>query len=99
MRILRKAMHRVRTLVRPGRFARDLDEELSFHLEMQTRWHEAQGLDRATAHALATREFGGSTRFREAVLDTRGLTWAQDITRDIGFALRSYGRAPAFTAI
>ena len=99
MRILRKAMHRVRTLVLPRRVARELDEELSFHLEMQTRWHETQGLDRATAHALATREFGGSIRFREAVLDTRGVTWAQDLTRDIRFALRSYRRAPAFTAI
>ena len=92
-------MHRVRTLVRPRRFERDLDEELSFHLEMQTRWHQSQGLDRATAHALATREFGGSIRFREAVLDTRGLTWARDVTRDIRFALRSYRRTPGFTAI
>ena len=99
MRIIRKALHRVRTLARPRRFERDLDEELSFHLEMQTRWHESQGLDRATAHALATQEFGGSIRFREAVLDTRGLTWAHDITRDIRFALRSYRRAPGFTAI
>jgi putative ABC transport system permease protein len=92
-------MHRIRTLVRPRRFERDLDEELSFHLEMQTRWHESQGLDHASAHALAAREFGGATRFREAVLDTRGVTWAQDITRDALFALRSYRRVPAFTAI
>jgi len=58
MRILRKAMHRLRTLVRPGRFERDLDEELSFHLEMQTRWHESQGLDRETAHVLAAQLCG-----------------------------------------
>ena len=64
MRIIRKAMHRMRTLVRARRFERDLDEELSFHLEMQTRWHESQGLDRQTAHALAAREFGGEIRFR-----------------------------------
>ncbi len=99
MRIIRKVMHRMRTLVQPRRVAHELDEELSFHLEMQTRWHESQGLDRAAAHALATREFGGATRFREAVLDTRGLTWAPDITRDIAFALRSYRRAPGFTAV
>jgi len=99
MRIIRKAMHRLRTLTRPRRFTRDLDEELSFHLEMQTRWHESEGLDRTAAHALAAREFGGATRFREAVLDTRGVTWAQDITRDMAFALRSYRRAPGFTAI
>jgi len=99
MRIIRKVIHRMHTLVRPRRFERDLDEELSFHLEMQTRWHESQGLDRQSAHALAAREFGGAIRFREEVLDTRGLTWAQDITRDIRFALRSYRRAPGFTAV
>jgi len=99
MRIIRKVMHRMRTLVQPRRVAHELDEELSFHLEMQTRWHESQGLDRAAAHALAAREFGGATRFREEVLDTRGLTWAQDITRDVRFALRSYRRAPGFTAV
>ena len=57
MRALMRALRRVRTLMRPRRFERELDEELSFHLEMQTRWHESQGLDRVTAHTLAAREF------------------------------------------
>src|SRR4029453_16297072 len=91
--------HRMPTLVPPPPFERDLDEELSFHLEMQTRWHESQGLDRQTAHALAAREFGGEIRFREEVPDPRGVTWAQDITRDVRFALRSYRRAPGFTVV
>ncbi len=66
---------------------------------MQTRWHVSRGLDPATARAMAAREFGGETRFREAVLDTRGLSWAHDIGRDVRFALRSYRRSPGFTAV
>jgi hypothetical protein len=96
---VRKALRRAKTLIRSGRFERELDEELSFHLEMQTRWHESQGLDPRTARALALREFGGEVRFREAVLDTRGLSWAHDLTRDIRFAVRSYRRSPGFTVV
>src|SRR6476661_2269633 len=96
---LRKALRRLYTLIRPRRFERELDEELSFHLEMQTRWHESQGVDSATARALAAREFGGETRFKEAVRDARGVSWAHDLARDIRFALRSYRRSPSFTVV
>ena len=99
LRVIAKALRRVKNWSQPHRFERELDEELSFHLEMQTRWHESQGYDHATAAALAAREFGGTTRHREAVFDARGFTWAHDIGRDIRFALRSYARAPSFTIV
>jgi len=99
MRAIAKVLRRVRTWMRPRQFRRELDEELCFHLEMQTRWYESQGFDQATARAVALREFGGEARFREAVLDARGFTWAHDLGRDVRFALRSYRRNPAFTAV
>jgi len=99
MRMIRKALRRLRTWVRPRRFERELDEELSFHLEMQARWHESQGIDPATARTLAAQEFGGQTRFKEAVRDARGLSWLHDLSRDVRFALRSYRRTPGFTAV
>ncbi|HEX6051670.1 MAG TPA: ABC transporter permease [Gemmatimonadaceae bacterium] len=99
MRHIAKALRRLRVFLAPRRFERELDEELSFHLEMQTRWHESHGLDRASARALAAREFGGETRFKEAVRDVRGLSWSHDVARDVRFALRSYGRSPGFTAV
>jgi len=99
MRFLNKLLRRLQTLARPRRFERELDEELSFHLEMQTRWHESHGLGPVEARALAAREFGGETRFKEAVRDARGMSWAHDLTRDVHFALRSYRRSPSFTAV
>jgi putative ABC transport system permease protein len=99
MRLIRKAARRLRTLLRTRRFEQELDEELSFHLEMQTRWHESQGMDPAAARALAAREFGGETRFKEAVRDARGLSWAHDLSRDVRFAARSYRRTPGFAAV
>ena len=99
LRVIGKALRRVRNWSQPKRFERELDEELNFHLEMQTRWHESQGHDHNTAAALAAREFGGATRHREAVFDARGFTWAHDIGRDVRFALRSYARTPSFTIV
>ena len=99
MRTVRRVLRRLRTWLHPTRFQRELEDELSFHLEMQTRWHESQGLPRATARALAAREFGGHTRFKEAVLDTRGFSWGQDMSRDVRFALRSYRRSLGFATI
>jgi predicted permease len=99
MRAIQRVLRRLRTWIHPRRFERDLDEELSFHLDMQTRWHESQGLDPVAARALAAREFGGETRFKEAVLDTRGFSWAHDLGRDVRFALRSYRRSPGFTTV
>ena len=99
MRLIRKTLRRLRTWLRPRRFERELDEELRFHLDMQTRWHESQGVDHAAARRLATREFGGETRFKEAVRDARGISWAHDLSRDIRFAVRSYQRTPGVTIV
>lgn len=99
MRPVARLVRRLRIWARPARFEQELDEELSFHLEMQTRWHESQGLDRATARALAAKEFGRETRFKEAVRDARGLSWSYDLARDVRFAVRSYDRSPGYTTV
>ena len=99
MRLIRKILRRARIWVAPRRFERELDEELSFHLEMQTRWHETQGLDRVAARALAMTEFGGETRFKEAVRDARGMTWTHDLPRDVRFAIRGYRRSVGYTSV
>ena len=99
MRRIARIVRRLRVWARPRRFERELNEELSFHLEMQTRWHESQGLDRATARRLAEREFGGETRCKEAVRDARGLSWVYDLVRDARISGRSYRRSPVYTMV
>jgi putative ABC transport system permease protein len=99
LRLVARGWRRFRTWLHPRRFERELDEELSFHLAMQTRWHESRGLDREAAATLAAQEFGGETRFKEAVRDARGMSWMQDIRRDAHIAIRSYARTVGFTAV
>jgi putative ABC transport system permease protein len=94
-----KIQRRVKTLANREEFESDLDDEMRFHLEMETRKHIEGGMTPAAARARAEREFGGVERFKDEVRDVRGVTWMDDMIRDVRFALRSLRRSPAFTVV
>src|SRR5688572_12929126 len=96
---LARALRRVRHFVNRRRFERDLDDELQFHLAMATSSQSAAGrsateIDRATRKA-----FGSMQRYKEEVRDARGLTFVDDVRRDVRFGLRSLRRTPGFTLV
>jgi predicted permease len=95
----RSLARRLRSLLRRERFERDLDEELRFHLEMQTAKNIERGMEPAAARALAEREFGRVERFKDEVRDARGVTWLDDIRRDLRFSVRALRRTPGFVAV
>ena len=72
---------------------------MRFHLEMEAGKHEARGMAPEAARALARREFGQVDRFKDEVRDVRGVTWLDDIRRDVRFGLRSLRRSPGFTLV
>ncbi|MFL6195860.1 MAG: ADOP family duplicated permease [Thermoanaerobaculia bacterium] len=94
-----KIQRRVQTLANREGFEADLDDEMRFHLEMETKKHIESGMTPAEARARAEREFGGMERAKDKVRDVRGVTWMDDVRRDVRFALRSLGRSPAFTIV
>ena len=49
---------RLRALFRRDKLARELDEELAFHLSMREQWNVEQGMPHAEAHRDARRRFG-----------------------------------------
>lgn len=58
MSVIRALRYQLRVLPRPGRHARELDEEIRFHLSLEAmqRTHAARGdLSRADAHFAARR--------------------------------------------
>lgn len=63
---------RVRALVHRGRLERELDDELRFHLEMQTEQNVRAGMPPEEARRQALLAFGGVERFKEAARDARG---------------------------
>ena len=76
-----------------------MDEEVRFHIEMETRRNVEAGLSLAEARRRATRDFGGVERHKDAVRDERGASSFYDWWSDVRFAARTLRRRAGFTAI
>ncbi len=74
-----------------------LDEEVAFHLEMETRKLMARGMDPAEARRRARIRFGGEDRMKERAREARGSEWLPDLVRDLRLGGRFLRRTPAFT--
>ncbi len=90
---------RLRSLVRRRATEARLDEEVRFHIDMETEANMQRGMDRDEARRRAMAAFGGVERHKEAHRDGRGMRWLGDIASDVRGATRSLVRARAFTAV
>jgi predicted permease len=91
---LRDLLLRIRALVAPRRVERELDEELAFHIERETQKHVAAGLSPVDARTRALVRFGPVPLAADRCRDARGTGFVDDLTRDIRYAFRTFGRAP-----
>jgi hypothetical protein len=98
---LRDWQLRARALFVPRRVDRELDDELSFHLERETQKLIAEGMTGAEARAKALARFGPVPLAADECRDARGTAFVDDTVRDILYALRTFKRAPlvAFTIV
>lgn len=78
---------------------RELDEELAFHLRMESRKYMEAGLDEHEAASRAARTFGSVVRHREQTRDAHGVRAAEDFVHDIRVAVRSLFRQRAFAVV
>ncbi|MFL5580644.1 MAG: ADOP family duplicated permease [Gemmatimonadaceae bacterium] len=102
MSLLDGLRYRLAAFVRPRRFARELDEELRFHvaLEAMQKEHGARGaLSPEDARYAALRRFGSVTNYTEEARHVAGLSFLDVLRQDLRFALRSFRRTPGFTAV
>lgn len=90
---------RARAIVFRRREERAMEEELRFHLEMETERNIARGLTPENARRSARRAFGGADQVREDVRDARGVRPFEDLRTDVRLALRTLARAPSFTIV
>ena len=99
MGILNEWLRRIRSLVRGGSEDAEMQQELRFHLDMETENNLAAGMDAREARRQAHLRLGGMTPIQEAVRDARGVRPLSDILRDIGLTVRSLRRSPLFVVV
>lgn len=78
---------------------RELDEELRFHVEMETEANVARGYSQESARRKALRDLGGVERTKDDTRDTWAGQWAHDALRDLRLAMRWLRREPGFAVV
>src|SRR5689334_5011629 len=99
IRHLAMLVRRIRFHVNRERLERELAEEMRFHVEMKARDHERRGMSPDDAAWAARRRFGNPTRLRDESGDVMAMGWLEATMQDARYALRSFRRSPAFTAV
>jgi predicted permease len=98
-RLLYAAQARLRAIARRTRADDDLGDELSFHLEMQTRENLARGLSAHEAARQARVTLGGVERTKEMTREGRPLHALETFGHDVRYAVRLIRRSPGFALV
>jgi len=77
----------------------EMDEELRFHVEMETKKNVARGMSPTEARRRALMAFGGVDRFKEKAREERGVKLVEDLVRDLRFAARTLRKSPAVVVV
>src|SRR5437867_2510327 len=99
MNLFDKIRHRILFHRRAGRFDRELDEELRFHLQKQIEDNLKAGMTPAEARYAALRIFGGVEQIREECRDTRPARFIEELWHDLRYGLRMLRNNTGFTAV
>src|SRR5277367_3277936 len=78
---------------------RELNEELASHIAIETARHIQDGESPEAARQIALREFGNVGLVAEVTRDQWGLGWLEQAFADLRYSVRSFLRAPLFSAI
>jgi len=89
----------LRSLFHKDNLEHDMNEELRFHFEMETKRHIERGMSPAEARVHALRDFGGVEKFKEECRDVRGGRLIESLLQDLRYSTRMLVKNPAFTLI
>lgn len=90
-------LHRLRVLVDPEGYAREVEREIRFHLDREAMHKRSVGLEEQEAEDAARRQFGNVTYVREEVRRMTGLGWLDRLRQNVSYAVRGLKQSPGFT--
>jgi len=88
---------RMRALLRRDKLAKELQEEMEFHLTQRAAWNREHGMAAEDARRDARRRFGSVVRWRERMSEIDGMTLPQTIWQDVRYGARMLSRNAGFT--
>ena len=94
----RRCWLRLKTLLHRNRSARQLDDEIQFHLDQQIAENISAGMSPDEARCAAQRTFGNPTFLKEKARDTWGWIWLDQAGQDLRYGLRTLRNSPIITS-
>jgi len=92
-------LSRLRSLLFRRAADRDMDEELAFHLQMETEKNLRAGLEPVEARRRALLAFGGVERHRETLRQGRRVPLLEPLWHDLRFGARFLARDPLLALV
>ncbi len=84
---------------RRDRIERDIDDELTFHVEAHARDLVSEGVPPGEARRRALATFGGIAPIKELTRDATGGRWMEDLLSDLRYAVRAFRHQPGFAVV
>lgn len=96
---LRSLLLRWRALIHKNEAENELDDELKFHLEKDIEQNIRRGMSPADARYAALKSFGGVDQSKEECRDARGVSFLENIFRDVSYSVRVLVKSYVFTIV